>query len=183
MSISTGRIRPFPGMVLAVHTGGMFADGIRLGSVLLDETAAQNHILGLSHQDPKTQRWWGIEGRPGGVGWVDATPYLLSPLTVSNQRQPLDTGQQAGIVEALKLALGTPYDWEAIRDEAERDLHLISLWADTDNWGPAVPAHIICSSLLAWGYKRNSADYPRQVDVRHTQPADWVSFITENNYV
>lgn len=182
MPISTSRIQPFPGMVLAVHTGGMFSDGIRLGSVLIDETAAQNHILGLSHQDERTMRWWGIEGRPGGVGWVDATPYLASPLTISNQHQTLDTGQQANIVLALKLALGTPYDWAAIKDEAERDLHLSGLWADTDNWGPAVPAHVICSSLLAWGYKRVDAAYPQQVDERHVQPADWVSFIEENNY-
>ena len=176
------RIQPHPGMVLAVHTGGMFSDGIRLGSVLIDETAAQNHILGLTHQDAATERWWGIEGRPGGVGWVDATPYLSSILTVSNQRQALLTGQQERVVEALKVALGTPYDWDSIRDEAERDLHLNSLWSDTNNWGPAVPAHVICSSLLAWGYKRADASYPRQTDERHIQPADWVQFINENNY-
>jgi len=176
------RIFPHPGMVLAVHTGGMFAEGIRIGSVLLDETAAQNHILGITHQDQKTLRWWGIEGRPGGVGWVDATPYLSSPVTVSNQRQPLDTRQQAGIVAALKLALGTPYDWEVIAEEAERDLHLKSTWSNTSAWGDTVPAHVICSSLLVWGYKRNGADYPKNTDPGHEQPADWVQFINENNY-
>lgn len=186
MPIPASRIAPHPGMVLAVHTAGMFAEGIRMGSVLIDETSAQNHILVLHHQDTVTGRWWGIEGRPGGVGWRDASDYLSNVATVSNQHQPLDTGQQALVCSTMQQTLGTPYDWDAIMQDAARDLHLPETWAGThENWNNvrgSVPAHVVCSSVAAWAYRQASAEYPRQVDLRHTQPADWVQFILANNY-
>lgn len=180
MSVPLSQLRP--GLVLAIATVGMFGDLIRLGSETMDEPAAQSHIAVLDHQDDTTHRWWAIEGRPGGVGWRDATDYLLQPQTIANVGQNLDTGQQALICSAMRQALGAKYDWDAIMEDAARDLHLTELWADTDSWSGQVPGHVVCSSLAAWAYKKAGAAYPQQVDTRHVQPADWAEFIQSNGF-
>jgi hypothetical protein len=180
MAVLSEEIRP--GLVLAVATSGTFGDLIRLGSEILDEPAAQSHIAVVDHKDGSTGRWWGIEGRPGGVGWRDLSDYLRARETIANIRQPLDTGQQALICSAMRQTLGTKYDWDAIMQDAARDLHLEELWADTDQWDSNVPAHVVCSSVAAWAYARAVAAYPRQADERHIEPTDWVQFIQDNNF-
>jgi hypothetical protein len=168
--------------VLAIATSGTFGDLIRLGSDTLDEPAAQSHIAVIDHQDAGTGRWWAVEGRPGGVGWRDASDYLLAEGTITNYKQPLDTGQQTLICSAMRQALGTPYDWDGIMQDAARDLHLPDLWADTQHWSGSVPAHVVCSSVAAWAYHKAGAAYPEQVDTRHIEPSDWVQFIQEKRF-
>jgi hypothetical protein len=169
---------PQPGTVLCVRTTGFFGEMIRFGAALIDKSDLENHVLVLDHVTSNT--WWGVEGRPGGVGWVDATPYLESPWTMSNQGQQLTSGQRDIICSTMRGLLGVPYDWTAIDQDAVRDLHLPELWAE--KWHGVAPAHVVCSSSAVWAYMKGKADYPKDVDPAHVQPADWAEFITLNGY-
>lgn len=175
-------ITPHPGMVLCVRTSGAPAEAIRFGAALIDASDLENHVAVLDHQD-KHETWWAIEGRPGGVGWVDATAYLESPWTLSNQGQPLDTGQQMDICKTMQALIGTKYDWEAILEDGLRDLHvpdIDKMWGD--KWHGVAPGHVVCSSASVWAYMKNHANYPKNIDPAHVQPADWADFIVLNGY-
>jgi hypothetical protein len=183
------KINPQPGMVLCVRTNGTSDELIRFGAALLDEDDLENHVAVLDHitPDPKggVGTWWAIEGRPGGVGWVDASAYLSSPWTISNQGQKLTDEQQQDICKTMQALIGTPYDWEAIEEAGMRDLHMTSLhlpelWSE--KWHGVAPGHVICSSAAVWGYMKNGADYPKNIDQAHVQPADWSDFIILNGY-
>lgn len=172
------RIDTQPGTVLAVRTSGFGADMIRFGAALIGASDLENHIAVLDHKTGDT--WWAVEGRPGGVGWADATAYLESPWTLSNQGQSLSTSQRDSICKTMRGLLGVPYDWTAIEQDGFRDLHIPELWAE--KWHGVAPAHVVCSSVSTWAYMTNGADYPKQVDPAHIQPADWADFIILNGY-
>lgn len=178
-------IIPQPGMVLCVRTNGFAGEMIRFGEMLIGEDDLENHVLVLDHID-NHDTWWGIEGRPGGVGWRDATAYLNSEWTLSNQGQRLTFNQRESICKSMRGLLGVPYDWTAITEDALRDLHLPDLWGE--KWHSQAPAHVVCSSLAAWAYFSNRLpapgsiiDQPR-IDPAHVQPADWADFIMRNRY-
>jgi len=76
--------RPMPGDLLLTRSKtGVFGRLIRVGAALRDEPNLINHVVIVDHQD-RQGTWWGIEGRPGGVGWVDLQRY----------RQPVDVGER-----------------------------------------------------------------------------------------
>jgi hypothetical protein len=168
-------ITPQPGMVLAVRTPGRAGALIRLGAALLGKPNLDNHIAVVDHQDANGT-WWGVEGRPGGVGWIDIAVYLASPWTVSNEGQPLTLVQRDLITQTMRTLLGTPYDWRAIEEDGFDDLHLKDLWAEKWN-GQSSPGHVVCSSAAAFGYERGKAAHPGGSDLPHVQPADWDAFI------
>mgnify|MGYP001798729797 CR=1 FL=1 len=102
-----------PGDVLAVWTGQSCASRlIRLGAALEGKPAIANHVVILTHQD-QLGRWIGIEGRPGGVGPVDATWYLSDSRTRSNHLQTGadDKGPLPASLRSCPQVLGIAYDW------------------------------------------------------------------------
>ena len=79
------------GDVLAVNTGNAItSELIRLGEAIEGKPNLANHVVIVHHQDAKGT-WWGIEGRPGGVGYVDMARYLGTSLVKyadSNAAEP-----------------------------------------------------------------------------------------------
>lgn len=163
------------GDVLAVRTGGLAAWAIRFGARLRGLPSSVNHIAIMTHWTDGVP--YGIEGRPGGVGWVDLRSYLASPATVSNQGQPRTPEQRSAVRDALTALVGTPYDFAAIAADALDDLDLPALWAE--DWdGKGTPGHVVCSSLAAYVYGRAGLARPLgSTDGRRVQPAHWADFI------
>lgn len=184
----TQLITPGASDVLAVWTGsGFVQDAIRIGDVLEGKPAVANHVVGITHQD-KNGRWMGLEGRPGGFGLVDVTPYLSDPRTRSNHFQPR-TPQQADQILVLGAKLtGTPYDWLGIDEDFVNAVHLDALSSDidrasaaiNDSWGAPglLPGHVVCSSAWDWVYAMVSPvlAHPATVPARDTTPGDWWGF-------
>jgi hypothetical protein len=173
------KIVPQPGMVLVVRTAGFEGTMIRFGAAMIGESDLENHVAVIDHTD-NHGTCWAIEGRPGGVGWVDASSYLDSPWTISNQGQDLTAQQRTGICTTMRGLLGVPYDWTAITEDGIRDLHLPDLWGE--KWHGVAPGHVVCSSAAVWTYKKNAAKYPANIDPAHVQPADWADFIVLNGF-
>jgi len=172
-----------PGDVLAVHGVALADKAIELGSALLDEPNLASHIAVLHHMDPKGT-WWCLEGRPGGVGWRDATAYLSSPYTITNRNQPKTTEQRTEICYWMNRLINLQYDWDAIVNDDLRDLHLPTLpdpWAVKDVNGE-VSGHVVCSSSAVFAYYKAPCAYPEYTSQANTEPSDWVKFILDNNY-
>lgn len=163
------------GDVLAVRTTGWAAWFIRLGARLHHLPDGDNHVVIAHHRDDKGV-WWGVEGRPGGVGWADLRPYLSSPYTVSNADQPRTSAQRQAVADATVQMLGDAYDWGGIAADACRDLGLPALFCSDWN-GKGVPGHVVCSSLAAYVHTRVGLARPHSREGgRFVQPADWVAF-------
>lgn len=165
-----------PGDVVAVRGAGFTAAMIRFGAVLLGKPNLSNHVAIFDHWTGKIP--WFIEGRPGGVGWRDGRDYLASGWTIANTEQPKTAMQRSAVLSAMQAALKVPYDWDAIAKDAADAVHLPGLFA-SEKWGTAVPGHVVCSSLAAWGYARNGLAYPKAHgdDPAETTPGDWDEFI------
>jgi hypothetical protein len=164
-----------PGDVVCVRTNGFIGFLIRVGAALRSRPNLQNHIAIVHHRD-EAGTLWGIEGRPGGVGWIDMTAYLQSRWTLSNSAQPKTDAQRSLVCTRMVQLLGVAYDYEAIGKDVADDLGLGYLWHLKENG--KVPAHLVCSALAADGY--DSAKLLRPVgDVREVQPADWTEFVVE----
>jgi hypothetical protein len=161
------------GDVLAVATSvNWAAKFIDIGAVLAGKPALNNHVVVVHHQTDGV--WWGVEGKPGGVGWADIRGYLRDPRTTSNVAQPKTEADRAAITAYAETLLGRPYDWEAIADDALRDLHLPTWFAQ--DWKPSgVPGHVVCSSFAAWLYDQRGLVRPTGT-ARYIQPADWTKF-------
>lgn len=173
---------PVPGDVWAVSTGDSFAaKAIRLGAVLIGRPGVVNHVVGVHHQD-RRGRWWGIEGRPGGVGWVDLKVYQGKPLALlgnTNAKQERDPAQRKAICAASYALIGDAYDWVggiAADGLAALKLKGLATWLD-EVWGwqqgDKVPGHVVCSTLYAWVYQHLGLASPTGEQVT---PADWWTF-------
>lgn len=171
-----------PGDVLAVRTpGNLFARLIRLGEHLDGKPSLDNHIVIAHHVDPAGVPW-GIEGRPGGVGWADLTTYVADPATRSNAAQPKTPEQRQLVASKAETMLGTAYDWQAIFADTETCLtHPLDVpdlgalfardWAHT-----GVPGHVVCSSLAAWLYEAAGLPHPDVDHERQCMPSDWTTW-------
>jgi len=174
-----------PGDVLVVRTPGVFAWAIRLGARLRGKPSLDNHVAVMHHRD-ENGVWWAIEGRPGGVGWVDATEYLHNQYTITNWQQEKDQSQRFLVIKIIEALLHTPYDWPAIAADAITDLHLPDLWAE--KWSGKPPGHVVCSSLAAWGYYKAGLPNPAtdkldpKADMSVVQPFDWEDWIVQHHY-
>ncbi|MGZ4621495.1 MAG: hypothetical protein ACXVGF_04595 [Blastococcus sp.] len=162
------------GDVLAVRTGGIGGWAIRLGAALRGLPHSVNHVVIAHHVDDQG-RWIGLEGRPGGVGWVEMTDYLASPATVDNREQPKTEAQRYLVAKAAEKLIGCAYDWTAIGAEALFDLG--APLSHIDWSGPNPPLHVICSSYAEWSYRqvKLARPEPPQGEVL-TQPADWAAW-------
>jgi hypothetical protein len=164
-------VTPNVGDVWAVRTGGIGGWIIRLGERLAGKPDLDNHVVVVHHQDP-AGTVWGVEGRPGGVGWADLTKYAQNRATVTNVLQPKTNEQRIQIAQIMRQMLGTPYDWAGIAADAANDLSLPDLFAQ--NWhGQGTPGHVVCSSLAAWAYARVGLPHPHCGGERYCQPDDW----------
>ena len=164
------------GDVLAVSTGSNWAARlIRFGERLHRIPAKDNHVVIVHHVD-RAGVPWGIEGRPGGVGWADLRVYLKDPATVSNAEQPRTDEQRTQIAKAAEQMLGTEYDWTGIAADACQDLRLPVLFAE-DWHGKGLPGHVVCSSFAAYVYGALGLARPDpKGGGRFVQPGDWTAF-------
>lgn len=177
-----------PGDVVAVDTGNAAQDDlIRLGALLDGTPAPANHVVIVHHAD-KAGTLWGIEGRPGGVGYVDMAKYTNSALVKyanSNTAVPRTEAESGAVCQAAMSLLGTPYDWrggiaadafEAFRLDGIAKL-LDKWWGWPDVCGTALrPAHVVCSSLAQWVYVRLGLPAPKVADAELCTPADWWAY-------
>lgn len=170
----------FPGDLLLVRTGGLAGRLIRLGAALRDQVNLDNHVAVVHHVD-QSGTVWAVEGRPGGVGWVDASHYLNSRWGLNNARQDKTDEQREAIAKVVVGMLGTPYDWEGIVADAMTAIDAQALWGQ-DWHGQGAPGHVVCSSLAAYAYDKVGLAWPREHSVRMTTPADWEDFVLTGNY-
>lgn len=167
----TERIRP--GTVFAVRSEGWAGELIRFGAAIRGKPNLQNHVAVAHHIDDHNTLWC-IEGRPGGVGWRDATSYRASPWTVTNIEQPFTEVQGAAIAKHMESLLGTKYDWAAICADALSDLGMHMPGWDARFEG-VVAGHVVCSSAAAYAYGK--AGVPHPDGERGCQPASWTEWI------
>ena len=169
-----------PSDVLAVGGGqGVMAKLIRIGGILGGGAGVANHVIIVTHQDAKG-RWMGIEGRPGGVGLVDCTPWLGDRLTRSNHGQPRPGGKEAmdKFLASCAKTLGLKYDWVGIA----QDTALAVGWGDLAEkidplwrWpskNDLLPGAVVCSSLAAYLYDQATWAHPPGEE-RNCAPKDW----------
>lgn len=161
------------GDVLVVATGNSWAaKAIRIGEVLRGQSSTENHVVVVHHQTDGV--WWGVEGKPGGVGWADLRRYLTNRRTVANVEQPKTLRQRDLIAHKAEAMLGRPYDWAAIAADAFAALGVRDLMQQ--NWGgQGAPGHVVCSSLAAWLYEEAALARPVAAE-RFTFPSDWTDF-------
>lgn len=152
---------------------------IRLGAAILDKPNTVNHVIVAHHVD-EAGTFWGVEGRPGGVGWVDMRRALKAPYTLTNAAQPKTLEQRLAIAKVVEGMLGTPYDWAGIVGDAMDAIHAQNLWAS--QWGEdrLPPSHVVCSSLADWVYEHVGLASPAKD--RNVTPGDWAAFITERGW-
>jgi hypothetical protein len=164
---------PPAGLVLVTRGGGIAAVMIRFGAALRGRPNLSNHVAVVHHTDPHGTTW-AIEGRPAGVGWADAGPYLASAWTLTNAAQPMTPAQGAGIAATMQALLGTPYDWEAIAADAAATFGLtLPGWDQT--WKGVVPGHVQCASAAAYALAKQGMAHPG--GDRACDPGAWDQFI------
>lgn len=167
-----------PGDILCTRNAtGFAARMIRLGAALRDRPNTVNHVV-IAHHVDAAGTLWGIEGRPGGVGWVDCRHYLKGAYTLDNREQPKTDAQRQAVCHAANGLLGTPYDWVGIAADGMDAIHAPDLWAQ--DWPKCPPAHVVCSSLADWVYEHVGLASP-QPD-RTCTPGDWAAFIAEKGW-
>jgi hypothetical protein len=172
------------GDVLAVRNRGRgwFGHAVRFFEHLQHKPDIADHVVILTHQDV-LGRWIGIEGKPSGVGLIDATSYLTDGRTRSNHDQPrLGDAQLATFLASCAKTLGIGYDWVGIAENAFDTMHLYDLSNDIEPiyaWSTeknVMPGHFVCSSLAAWLYEKVGWAHPNTGSERLCEPADWWAF-------
>lgn len=171
-----------PGDVLVVRTKSPWGILVRIGAWLTGKPNTVDHVAVYHHRDLAGISW-AVEGRPGGVGWVDVRQYD-GPHVVSNAGQPKTGEQRKAICDLTESLLQRPYDWGAIAQDAIDALHVRDLWASTD-YGDDPPGHVVCSSLAAWVYRHVGLDHPAGKDgrVRWVTPGDWARFVADRAWL
>jgi hypothetical protein len=172
-----------PGTVLVMFGSPFLPEqAIEIGAVI-DRQPAAYHVAMVHHVGPSGVLW-GLEGRPGGVGWVDCAQYVKHPLTVANTSQPITDEVRMGVAVIMEAMIGTPYDWAAIAEDGgmvfSRKFGLKDIWHEKVNG--VLPGHIVCSAFAAYCYDRKELPCPLPKDYRHVTPADWAEFIMAHGY-
>ena len=157
---------------------------IKLGARLTRQTHRWNHVIVASHIDD-AGIYWGVQGQPGVVGWVDLRPYLKGDAYLANEEQPKTEEQRKTILDALTPLVGkASYDWTAIAVSAGvaagAASSITSLWRWSGQWGKEVPGALICSALADYGYERAGLATPKSD--RYCTPADWATFIERRGW-
>ncbi len=152
---------------------------IRLGALLGGQLESWSHVAVMHHTDDAGTPW-AVEGRPGGVGWVDARKYINDPHTISNVGQPKTGTQRRQVCDGAVHMLGVAYDWEAIGLDAVSATRIRLAW--THNGGDGPPAHVVCSSLADWLYEKAGLTNPAKLPWALTTPADWAELWFTNGW-
>lgn len=169
-----------PGDVLVVRSSALSSGMIRFGAALLGKPNLDNHVAVVHHKDANGTLWC-LEGRPGGVGWRQASDYMSGPMaswTLSNSAQPRTDAQRAAIAAAVLGMLGAKYDWDAIVADGVADLHLGEVWMPQDG---TVHGETVCSALAAYAYDKAGVSRPAGRE-RTVQPADWTSWVIQRGW-
>lgn len=170
-----------PGDVLCTRNPkGWQAFMIRLGAAFGDDPNTVNHVIVAHHRD-QAGRFWGIEARPGGVGWIDLKRCtgLKHPYTIANHAQPKSEQQRVAICNAAEGLLGTPYSWADIAKDAMEAISAQDIWKSHSE---EAPAQIVCSALADWVYDHVGLASPGARYDRTVTPGDWARWITERGW-
>jgi hypothetical protein len=159
---------------------------IRLRAGLLDQPNLVNHVIIVHHQQ-KNGDWIGLEGKPGGVGWINLTQrrVLKSPYVLANNEQPKTEDQRFLIAKASEKLLGVQYDWVGIAQEAFAWGPAVRIFGFMNNkWGNRdnPPEHVFCSNYADWVYDSVGAWSPGALFDRSITPNDWAKFIIEKGW-
>lgn len=169
------------GDVMVVYDSTLPGWFIRLSAWLRHRPAGWNHIVLVGEIDEAGNRW-GMEARPGGVGYVDPHSmkrYLNSRKTIHNALQPKTDDQRNRIVSLGRALFKTSYDWNTIEREGFESIGW-NVWAP-DPITEVIPVHVICSSYIAWIYEHIGIRHPgTTMDVT---PADWAEFILDRAWI
>ncbi len=169
-----------PGDLLLTRSRtGMAGRLIRFGALLTGQVEAWNHVCAFHHIDPAGTPW-GIEGRPGGVGWVDIRHYIKDPHTLTNVGQPKTDEQRQIVTSGAEGLLGVAYDWASIGLDAVAATRINLAWSHNGGDGP--PAHVVCSSLADWLYNHAGLTSPSKMPWQLTTPADWAELIMQSHW-
>jgi hypothetical protein len=137
------------------------------------------HVIVVSHRDSEG-RLWGIEGRPGGIGWVEMDK-RNGKYGISNSEQPKSDEDRIFVVKLMNELIGHHYDYGAYIEIALQTLGISPLWTDWKN--DDVPVHYICSAVADYAYEKRNLPNPDGFDVtRYTTPAQWARFIDEKQW-
>jgi len=165
---------------------GWAARMIRLRAGLLDQPNLVNHVIIVHHKQPNGD-WIGLEGKPGGVGWINITQrkVLKSPWIVTNAKEPKLEKQRYLVAKAAEKLIGVQYDWMGIMQEAV-------VWAPPKRvttfinrkWGDAEhpPEQVFCSNYADWCYDFVGLPSPGALFDRNVTPNDWAQFIMEKRW-
>lgn len=177
----SGTLRP--GDVLVTREKAWpWADLILLGAKLTHRPAYCNHVIIVHHQDAN-DTWWGVEGRPGGVGDRDlsggGSGPAWWPLTNANNSQPITDEQRETVCDLAWQLRGRPYDWEGIAADVREALGFAWALPKLPEFSTGqVPTHVVCSSFADWVYGKAGLPNPSGSKViRMTTPGDWDRFI------
>jgi hypothetical protein len=170
-----------PGEVWAVKGGGLAGKLIAIGAALRGLPSDDQHVAVMSHYDAKLIPW-GIEGRPGGVGWVDMRKYIHSPYSCSNHDQPIDDATRARLAVRMKTVLGAAYDWQGIAMDAAQSVDPNVKFADEQWKTYGREGHYVCSSYAAWLYAAENVPHPGAHHERLCTPADWRKWNLEDGW-
>jgi hypothetical protein len=157
---------------------------IQLGAWLEGASTTWTHVI-VAHHEDDSGIFWGLEGRPGTVGWCELAPHLADPVTLTNVHQGKTNAQRALICDAMLPLIGVAgYDWAAIAADAGIALaaaaHVAPAWSSLDPWGPRVPGHVVCSSLADFAYERAGLESPAAD--RFCTPGDWARLIKDRGW-
>jgi hypothetical protein len=170
--MSTLQVQPADVLAVATKTG-LSTKLIDIGEILRGKIGLNNHVVVVHHQTNGV--WWGLEGKPGGVGWADLTNYLRDPRTTSNVHQPKELADRSWVVTQAEVMLGRAYDWDAIMTDTLMSLGIHNLFSE-DWHGTGVPGHVVCSSFAAYLYSVRKMPRPSGGGGRFIMPADWTDF-------
>lgn len=135
------------------------------------------HVIVVSHVDD-AGRLWGIEGRPGGVGWADLSK-RDGKYGLSNWEQPKSTEDREFIVDLMKQLIGSRYDYRAYLAIALETIGITPRWT-VEFSGENVPPHFICSAVADYAYEvRGLLNPGSDKRTRFTTPAEWGEFISK----
>jgi hypothetical protein len=177
MANHTGNLRERvrPGDALVVHDPGLWAEMIRIGGFVEGQPHHWNHLVVFDHVDP-VGTFWGIEGRPGGVGWRDIGHYLDDPQTLTNIEQRKTAEQRAGITACMgaMISAHAGYDWPAIAMDCL--IAVNPIWGlRTDEWGSEVPGTFVCSSSYDYALEHVPAGLVSPKRDRYCAPWDFAA--------
>jgi hypothetical protein len=151
---------------------------LRIGDRLHGGSGLGEHVIVAHHRDD-AGTWWGIEGRPGGVGWRDLTQVVTWPRVWANTAQPRTAEQRYLIAVACERMLDVAYDWTAITADARQAFNLWHVFCSKEWEDGEVPAQMVCSAFADWAYEEVFLPNPGGTKrTRYTLPGDWHRFIT-----